>query len=259
GRPVCPNRARAPQPPCRTRWRAPVWRRSAADRPVPPAPRGQCGRRSAWPARPARGATCRLEQARWLRAEWCVVAVWRSYLAGSAARATYLALAHSTTFMPHKQKQSSDTRRTQHVQFATMTTARTGSGDDGYTDLLGGRRVAKYDPIPVALGEVDEATSALGVAKATLPPDESRHALARRLIEMAQHDLYELMAELAFPPEHAQAQRIDEGHVARLDAAIAEVQASVPVARRFILPGACRESAAIDLARAVVRRAERAV
>lgn len=161
--------------------------------------------------------------------------------------------------MPHKQKQSSDTRRTQHVQFAAMATARTGSGDDGYTDLLGGRRVAKYDPIPVALGEVDEATSALGVAKATLPPDESRHALARRLIEMAQHDLYELMAELAFPPEHAQAQRIDEGHVARIEAAIAEVQASVPVARRFILPGACRESAAIDLARAVVRRAERAV
>ncbi len=140
-----------------------------------------------------------------------------------------------------------------------MATARTGSGDDGYTDLLGGRRVAKYDPIPVALGEVDEATSALGVAKAMLPADDSRHALARRLIEMAQHDLYELMAELAFPPEHAQAKRISEGHVAKLDAALAEVQASVSIASRFVLPGACRESAAIDLARAVVRRAERAV
>ncbi|MGH2351074.1 MAG: ATP:cob(I)alamin adenosyltransferase [Chloroflexota bacterium] len=139
-----------------------------------------------------------------------------------------------------------------------MTTARTGSGDAGFTDLLGHRRVAKYHPILEALGEIDEATSALGMAKAGLPEGEA-HDLARGVIEAAQHDLYQLMAELAFPPQHAQARRIGEGDVQRLDAEIQRVQAAANVPARFVLPGASRESAGLDFARAVVRRAERAV
>jgi cob(I)alamin adenosyltransferase len=139
-----------------------------------------------------------------------------------------------------------------------MATARTGSGDAGFTDLLGGRRVAKYDLIPEALGEVDEATSALGLAKACLP-EGAPHDLARRALESAQHDLYQLMAELAFPPDHRQARRLSEADVRRIEAAIQQAQAAVALPNKFILPGGCRESAGLDLARAVVRRAERAV
>ena len=139
-----------------------------------------------------------------------------------------------------------------------MATARTGAGDAGYTDLLGRRRVPKYHPIAEALGEVDEATSALGLARAGLPPGEP-HDLTRRLVEAAQHDLYQLMAELAFPPAHAQARRLAEGDVQRLDAAIRQVQAAADIPAKFVLPGETRQSAGLDLARAVVRRAERAV
>jgi ATP:cob(I)alamin adenosyltransferase len=139
-----------------------------------------------------------------------------------------------------------------------MTTARTGSGDGGYTDLLGGRRVAKYDLIPEALGELDEATSCLGVAKSQLPHGKP-HERVRELIEQAQHDLYELMAELAFPVRHAHARRIGQADVERLDKAVTQLQATLRLPSQFILPGASRGSAPIDLARAVVRRAERAV
>lgn len=125
-------------------------------------------------------------------------------------------------------------------------------GDAGYTDLLGKRRVAKYEPVPEALGALDEATSALGLAKRA-----ARAERTRRLIHQAQHDLYDLMAELAMPPDHPRARRIEAAHVAWLDRSVATLGATVAVPKKFLLPGASDASAPLDLARAIVRMAER--
>ena len=125
-------------------------------------------------------------------------------------------------------------------------------GDAGETDLLGHRRVRKDDPVVEALGALDEATSALGVAK-----QSAQEPRARRAIHQAQHDLYQLMADLATRPDGAPAVRITAEHVAWLDRGVAALQAAVPVPRKFVLPGGCAASAAVDYARAVVRTAER--
>ncbi|CAA9262616.1 MAG: hypothetical protein AVDCRST_MAG77-2758 [uncultured Chloroflexi bacterium] len=125
-------------------------------------------------------------------------------------------------------------------------------GDAGYTDLLGKRRVPKYDPVLEAIGELDEATSALGLARSA-----ARGERTRRLVRQAQSDLYEVMAELAFPPAHAQAVRITEEHLRWLDRTVATVEAPFRSLMKFVLPGASDGSAPLDLARAVVRTAER--
>src|SRR5260370_33822857 len=78
-----------------------------------------------------------------------------------------------------------------------MAKVTTGTGDSGYTSLLGEQRVPKYDERPEAFGTVDEATSALGLARALT--DDGR---AREAIPHLQRDLYRLLAELATPPEH---------------------------------------------------------
>ena len=134
--------------------------------------------------------------------------------------------------------------------------ARRGSagGDEGFTDLLGKRRVPKHHPVLEALGELDTATSVLGMAKRAAREDRTR-----RLIQQMQADLYEVMSELAFPPEHAQGVRITEEHVDWLDRTQAALQAPFSELRAFVLPGASDGSAALDLARAQVRTAERRV
>ena len=127
-------------------------------------------------------------------------------------------------------------------------------GDRGYTDLLGRRRVPKHHPIAEALGALDEATAAMGLARRAAKEERTR-----RLVQQAQADVYEIMAELAFPPDHAQAVRITEEHVARLNRTLAAVQAPFLSMRAFTLPGASDGSAPLDFARATVRRAERAL
>jgi cob(I)alamin adenosyltransferase len=128
----------------------------------------------------------------------------------------------------------------------------TRAGDTGYTDLLGKRRVPKHDPVMEALGTLDEATSLLGIARRAATQERTR-----RLIQQMQQDLYELMAELAFPPAHAGAVRIDASHVAWLDRSLARVMQSLPALTKFVLPGASDASAPTDVARATVRTAER--
>jgi cob(I)alamin adenosyltransferase len=132
--------------------------------------------------------------------------------------------------------------------------ARRGSaaGDGGETDLLGGRRVPKHDPRIEAIGLIDEATSLLGLARAA-----AGEARTRRLVQQIQQDLYDVMAELAFPPDHPQGRRIRAEHVAWLDRCSERVQAPFLTLNRFILPGACPGSAALDVSRAAVRTAER--
>ena len=137
-----------------------------------------------------------------------------------------------------------------------MAKVTTGTGDTGYTGLLGDQRVPKYHPRPETFGTVDEATSALGLARAC-----SRDARVRDVILHTQRELYVLMAELATPPENYD--RVDfkirAEHVARLDAESQELKAEVEIGKNFIIPGASLTGAALDLARTIVRRGERSV
>jgi cob(I)alamin adenosyltransferase len=128
-----------------------------------------------------------------------------------------------------------------------------GGGDDGTTGLLGGGRAPKDDPRIEAYGTIDEASSAIGLAKA-LTADPR----VRRIAEQLQRDLYRIGAELATTPAAAgRFGRTTEADVSSLDGLLADLEAEVPMPEGFILPGATPASGALDLARAVVRRAER--
>lgn len=132
----------------------------------------------------------------------------------------------------------------------------TKAGDSGYTGLLGPERVPKYDPRVEACGEVDEATSALGLARASVAEPRLRDAILA-----AQRDLYVLMAELAATPEVAArlARRISGADVQRLEELEESLLAEVPVGPDFVMPGSTLPGATLDLARAVTRRAERRI
>jgi cob(I)alamin adenosyltransferase len=126
----------------------------------------------------------------------------------------------------------------------------TRTGDDGTTGLGDGRRVPKDDARIIAIGDVDELNSSIGVLLAeTLPLPVSEALLD------IQHDLFDLGGELAIPGRVA----IGETQVARLDEAIAQFNAPLPPLREFILPGGTRAAALAHVSRTVCRRAERAV
>jgi len=129
-----------------------------------------------------------------------------------------------------------------------------GTGDGGYTSLLGEQRVPKYDERPETFGTVDEATSALGLARAL-----TQDAKAVEVILHMQRDLYVLMAELATPSEHQQAvgMRITREHLAWLETVEDDLKREVEIPNKFIIPGDSPDGAALDLARTVIRRAER--
>jgi cob(I)alamin adenosyltransferase len=132
----------------------------------------------------------------------------------------------------------------------------TRTGDDGTTGLVDGSRVAKYDALMQAIGDVDEANSAIGVAIAALGSGTEMSLLQR-----IQNDLFDLGADLATPvtdvadPEWAL--RITEGQVAVLEREIDRLNADLPALNSFILPGGSAAAAAVHLARAITRRAER--
>jgi cob(I)alamin adenosyltransferase len=90
----------------------------------------------------------------------------------------------------------------------------TGRGDDGTTGLLGQGRVPKYDPRPEANGTLDEASSAMGLARATVKSEHSRS-----LLLASQRHLYCIMGEIAATPENVEKFRcLDAEHVAWLEA-----------------------------------------
>lgn len=134
----------------------------------------------------------------------------------------------------------------------------TRTGDDGTTSLLYGQRVPKDHPQIEAVGAFDELNAAIGAAKAAATDAARRHAL-----EAIQRDLVALMGELACAEadaaRHAASQfaKIDAGALARIDAAIATLEALGLNFDGWATPGANRYAAALDLARAVARRAER--
>ena len=131
----------------------------------------------------------------------------------------------------------------------------TRQGDDGYTGLLGEGRVPKYHPQAEALGTVDEATAALGLARAlSLSPD------VQEVVRLVQQDLYHVMAELASTPATAgRFASLAEERLAWVEAHTERFGSLVESPKEFILPGDSLSAAAFALARTVVRRAERLV
>ncbi len=127
-------------------------------------------------------------------------------------------------------------------------------GDKGFTSLMGGQRVPKSGPRPEAYGTLDEASSALGLARAS-----ARKAETREIILSIQKDLLLLGAELATPPEDASkyGYQLTLHHVERLEGWIDKLQREVALKNEFICPGETVSGAAIDLGRTIVRRAER--
>lgn len=103
-----------------------------------------------------------------------------------------------------------------------------------------------------AIGDVDEANSALGLAIVAVAGDPLALELGR-----IQNDLFDLGADLATPAGIDGALRIVPAQVARLEVAIDELNADLPPLTSFILPGGSAAAAALHLARAVTRRAER--
>ena len=134
----------------------------------------------------------------------------------------------------------------------------TKKGDDGTTGLLFGGRVRKDSPRIVLNGAVDEAQAAIGMARAETAPGSEAN---ERLTALAR-DLYVLMAEVATAPENRSRLRagstlVTPDMVARLEAGIDDLLARVDMPSDFVIPGENRVAAALDLARTVVRRAER--
>lgn len=131
----------------------------------------------------------------------------------------------------------------------------TRKGDDGTTSVPGRKRLAKSHLLIAALGDIDELNAALGMARSLTAGSETA-----QLIERIQQGLITLSAEIAFEDTSAQLpQRISPEDINRLEAAIDEAEAKLPLQKEFILPGPPAASAALHAARAVCRRAERRV
>src|SRR5205085_11744945 len=129
-----------------------------------------------------------------------------------------------------------------------------GTGDTGYTGLLGEQRVPKYDPRPDTFGTIDEATSALGLARAM-----TQDVKVKEIIYRIQQELYLLMGELATPPENYEKMglRMTVEHVQRLEQVEESIRQEVEIPNKFIIPGDSLDGAALDLTRTIIRRAER--
>lgn len=138
----------------------------------------------------------------------------------------------------------------------------TRTGDSGTTGLVDGSRRSKADARMHAIGEVDEANSALGIAIAALDRDGGDAQLVAGLRRI-QNDLFDLGADIATPGDDftpgEMTLRIVQAQIDWLEAAIDAANEQLPALTSFILPGGSEAAAAMHLARAVTRRAERAL
>jgi cob(I)alamin adenosyltransferase len=137
----------------------------------------------------------------------------------------------------------------------------TRKGDDGTTSLWYGGRVAKTNPRTEAYGSIDEANAALGVARALCRDNQ---ADMRSAILSLQRDLFVAGAELATAPDAAGrleegVSRVTEGMVDALEVDIDRFMNQVDLPPHFVIPGGTELSAALDVARTAIRRAERRV
>jgi cob(I)alamin adenosyltransferase len=129
----------------------------------------------------------------------------------------------------------------------------TRTGDGGSAGLVDGSRVSKASPRMAAIGEVDEANAAIGVAIAAIGAGETGDRLLR-----IQNELFDLGADVATPGDVEGALRIVAAQVERLEREIDAMNAQLSPLTSFILPSGSAAVAALHLARAIVRRAERA-
>ena len=133
------------------------------------------------------------------------------------------------------------------------------TGDDGTTGLLYGGRVPKDDPATDAYGTTDEAVAALGLARSLC----EEPALAEDILVL-QRELFVVGADLATNPREREkltegVSLVTAGMVERLERRIDVLVAERPLPQVFVVPGATPGSAALDVARSVIRRAERQV
>jgi cob(I)alamin adenosyltransferase len=132
----------------------------------------------------------------------------------------------------------------------------TRTGDGGETGLADGSRIAKEHPLAQAIGDVDEANSAIGMALLHVEDDN-----ARAMLEAIQNELFDLGADLATPAEdftpNEMTLRVVQEQIDRLEREIDRMNERLQTLRSFILPGGTAGSAHLHLARAIVRRAER--
>ncbi|HVU28216.1 MAG TPA: cob(I)yrinic acid a,c-diamide adenosyltransferase [Verrucomicrobiae bacterium] len=136
----------------------------------------------------------------------------------------------------------------------------TRTGDSGTTALMYGRRVPKNHPRVEAYGAVDELNAALGLARATT----TENFVGENLLAI-QKDLITLMGELCVQPEDLK-RYVEDGYslvttalTAKLDALVKEIEAQKISFKGWATPGATHNSAALDMARTICRRAERRV
>jgi cob(I)alamin adenosyltransferase len=126
----------------------------------------------------------------------------------------------------------------------------TGRGDDGTTTLLGSGRMGKGDPRIVVLGDVDEASSSLGLARA-----EAGGELGDLLLEL-QRLLYRVMGDVAMPKED---NFVGAGDLTLVEDALERWRGRTEIPKEFVVPGESRVGALLDVSRSVVRRAERSL
>jgi cob(I)alamin adenosyltransferase len=131
-----------------------------------------------------------------------------------------------------------------------LTQIATRTGDDGSTGLGDGTRVPKDHLRVMAMGDVDELNSGLGVLLAEPLPDD-----VRALLVTIQHELFNLGGELSIPGYEL----LKDDAVLRLDEALARYNESLPRLQEFILPAGTRSAALAHVSRTVARRAERAL
>lgn len=126
----------------------------------------------------------------------------------------------------------------------------TRTGDGGETGLGDGSRTRKDSPRVVALGEIDELNSSIGVLLAE-PVPEKIHGI----LEGIQHDLFDLGGDVSIPGRAT----LSDGQVRRLETLLDEFNSALPRLKEFILPGGTRAAGLAHVARAVCRRAERSL
>ncbi|HEX7874097.1 MAG TPA: cob(I)yrinic acid a,c-diamide adenosyltransferase [Sphingobium sp.] len=138
----------------------------------------------------------------------------------------------------------------------------TRTGDKGTTGLVDGSRVSKSAPRMAAIGDVDEANSAIGIAVAALTHGDTPDSEHAALLTSIQNDMFDLGADIATPvtdaPDPEWALRITEGQVTRLEQEIDRLNERLEPLNSFVLPGGTAGAAHVHLARAITRRAERA-
>lgn len=127
----------------------------------------------------------------------------------------------------------------------------TGRGDDGTTTLLGAGRLRKNDARIALLGDVDEATASLGLARAETDNDQIKELL----LEL-QRLLYRVMGDVAMPKEP---NVISFEDVQRVEEALEVWRARTQMPEEFVVPGESKLGALYDSARTIVRRAERSM